>query len=312
MRADRLVATLLLMQARTHITAAELATELEISVSTARRDLEALSTAGVPVYSQPGRGGGWSLVGGARTDLSGLNAAETQALFLLAGTTGSAEVRSALRKLVRAIPETFRAGAQAAAAAVVVDPLRWGAGNRELPALVDLLQTAVVRRRKISLIYAAKNNQRTERLVDPWGLIDKDEIWYLLAGTDNGQRTFRVDRVVNADLTDLAAERPVDFDLASSWEAVVDRMEERRSVTEATITVAVRFLPVLRNQFGRHCHLQDTLPGDQVRVRLAAPTPLMIAQHLAGWGTAIEVEEPEAVRSELARIGIELSARYAG
>lgn len=312
MRADRLVATLLLMQARVHITAAELATELEISVATARRDLEALSTAGVPVYSQPGRGGGWSLVGGARTDLSGLNAAETQALFLLAGTTGSAEVRSALRKLVRALPETFRADAQAAAAAVVVDPLRWGAGNRELPVLVDLLQTAVVRRRKVSLVYSAKNNQRTDRLVDPWGLIDKDEVWYLLAGTDNGQRTFRVDRVVDAEITDLVAERPVDFDLASSWEAVVDRMEERRSVTEATITVAARFLPVLRSQFGRHCHLQDTLRGDHVRVRLAAPTPLMIAQHLAGWGTAIHVEQPEAVRSELARIGIELSARYAG
>src|SRR5256885_7840072 len=102
MRADRLVATLLLMQARGRVTAAELAHELEISVATARRDLEALSAAGVPVYPQAGRGGGWSLVGGARTDLTGLTAREAQALFLLAGPAASISpaVRSALRKLV--------------------------------------------------------------------------------------------------------------------------------------------------------------------------------------------------------------------
>ena len=81
MRADRLVATLLLMQSRGRVTAAELADELEVSVATARRDLEALSAAGIPVYPQPGRGGGWALVGGARTDLSGLSSNEAQALF---------------------------------------------------------------------------------------------------------------------------------------------------------------------------------------------------------------------------------------
>src|SRR5256885_8841968 len=116
MRADRLVATLLLMQARGRVTAAELAAELEISVATARRDLEALSAAGVPVYPQPGRGGGWSLVGGARTDLSGLTASEARALFLLAGPAAAIapEVKSALRKPVRALPGTFPADARAA------------------------------------------------------------------------------------------------------------------------------------------------------------------------------------------------------
>src|SRR5688500_17031846 len=128
MRADRLVATLLLMQARGRVTAAELAEELEVSVATARRDLEALSAAGVPVYPQPGRGGGWSLLGGARTDLTGLTAAEAQALFALAGPGASIvpEVRSALRKLVQALPGTFRADAEAAAGAVVVDAAGWG------------------------------------------------------------------------------------------------------------------------------------------------------------------------------------------
>ena len=155
MRADRLVASLLLMQSRGRVTAAEVAAELGISVATARRDLEALSAAGVPVYPQPGRGGGWQLVGGARTDLSGLTAAEAQALFLLAGPAASTapEVKSALRKLVRALPSTFRADAEAAADAVLIDSARWGESNKEPPALVRELQTAVVRRRKVRLSY---------------------------------------------------------------------------------------------------------------------------------------------------------------
>src|SRR6266487_2546886 len=115
MRADRLVAALLLMQSRGRVTATELASELEVSVATARRDLEALSTAGIPVYPQSGRGGGWSLVGGARTDLSGLSAPEAQALFLLVGPAAavSAEAMTALRKLVQALPQTFRKEAEA-------------------------------------------------------------------------------------------------------------------------------------------------------------------------------------------------------
>ena len=128
MRADRLVATLLLLQARGRVTAADVAAELEVSHKTARRDLEALAMAGLPVYSQTGRGGGWQLLGGARTDLSGLTAGEARALFLVAGPSLAItpEAKAALRKLVRALPETFRRDAEAAAAAVVLDPDRWG------------------------------------------------------------------------------------------------------------------------------------------------------------------------------------------
>lgn len=112
MRADRLVAVLLLMQSRGRVTAGLLAAELEVSTATARRDLEALSATGVPVYPQPGRGGGWSLVGGARTDLTGLTASEARALFLLVGPAAalSPQAKAALSKLVRALPDTFRGG----------------------------------------------------------------------------------------------------------------------------------------------------------------------------------------------------------
>jgi predicted DNA-binding transcriptional regulator YafY len=312
MRADRLVAALLLLQARGRVTAAELADELEVSVATARRDLEALSAAGIPVYPQAGRGGGWSLVGGARTDLSGLSAAEAQALFLLVGPAAavSGEAKAALRKLVQALPRTFRSDAEAAATATVIDPARWGEPDRGRPEIVDLLQTAVVRRRKIRLAYVGRTRERTERLVDPWGLVDKDDIWYLVAGTDRGQRTFRVDRILGAEPTELPAERPEGFTLATAWEQVVGEVERQRSRTWATVLIESRSVWVLRRQFGRHCHPDGELDDGRTRVRLAAPTPLDIARHLAGWGTGIEVVEPPSVQTELARIGAELTSRY--
>lgn len=300
------------MQARGRVTAAELAGELEVSVATARRDLEALSAAGIPVYPQPGRRGGWSLVGGARIDLSGLTATEAQALFLLVGPAASVvpEAKSALRKLVRALPGTFRADAEAATRAVVIDPARWGEAGRQRPALVEVLQAAVVARRKVRLVYANRAGEQTQRLVDPWGLVDKDDIWYLLAGTEAGQRTFRVDRVIDAVVTDLAAGRPADFELSQAWQRVVDEVEQRRSHVWATVFIDAELLPVLRTQFGRHCDVSGALDDGRVRARVAAPTALMIAQHLTGWGAAVEVMEPASVRTELARIGSELTERY--
>jgi predicted DNA-binding transcriptional regulator YafY len=311
-RADRLVAALLYMQGRERVTAAELATELEVSVATARRDLEALSAAGVPVYPQPGRGGGWSLVGGARTDLSGLTADEARALFLLAGpaASGAPKLRSALRKLMRALPGPFRADADAAAGAVVVDPARWGEADRTRPDHVDRLQTAVVRRRKVRFTYAARTGGTSERLADPLGLVAKDDIWYLIAGTDRGQRTFRVDRIVDVEVTESRAERPADFDLSAAWERVVDEMERRRSLLSATVLIEARFAPILRDHFGRHFDIERELADGWVRVRVAAPTARDIAQQLAGWGSMVEVVRPDAVRAELARIGGELAARY--
>lgn len=312
MRADRLVATLLLMQARGRVTAAELADELEVSVATARRDLEALSTAGIPVYPQAGRGGGWMLLGGARTDLSGLTATEAQALFLLVGPATSIvpEAKSALRKLVRALPVTFRAGAEAAAKAIVIDPTGWGESGRQRPPVVDVLQDAAVRRRKVRLVYQGRTRDRSERLVDPWGLVDKDDTWYLIAGTDRGQRTFRVDRVVDAVLTDLVADRPDAFELSKAWDRVVDEVESRRSRLAATILIDARLVPHLRAQLGRHCDLVGDLDDGRTRARVTAPTARDIAQHLAGWGAAVEVEEPRSVQVELARLGSELVERY--
>ncbi|HEX8009046.1 MAG TPA: WYL domain-containing protein, partial [Trebonia sp.] len=160
------------------------------------------------------------------------------------------------------------------------------------------------------LTYANSARQRTEGLVDPWGLVDKDDIWYLLAGTERGQRTFRVDRITGAEPTGQPAGRPDDFTLATAWQQVVGEVEQRRSRTWATVLIEARFVPVLRTQFGRHCHTDGEPTHGRARVRLAAPTPLDIARHLAGWGAMIEVLEPPSVQAELARIGAELVGRY--
>ncbi|MFC8734039.1 helix-turn-helix transcriptional regulator [Luteimicrobium sp. NPDC057192] len=318
MRADRLVATLLVLQARGRATAREVAAELEVSVATTRRDLEALSSAGVPVYPQPGRGGGWELVGGSRTDLTGLTADETRALFLLLGpvTRGSGShdaARSALRKILQALPRTFRAHAEAAADAVAVDPLAWGSPPvADEPPSLEAVRRAVVGRERLRLVYADHAGVRSERTVEPWGIVDKDGVGYLVAGTARGRRTFRLDRVLEAAPTGGTFERPPDLDVAGEWAVVVAEVEERRSRTWATLVVEHRYLPVLRTQFGRHVSALDDAPDGRARVRVADPTPLDLARHLAGWGALVDVEEPAEVRAELARIGRELAERYAG
>ncbi len=203
MRADRLVAALLVLQSKGRVTAAGLARELEVSERTARRDLEGLAMAGVPVYSQPGRGGGWELVGGARTDLSGLTADEARALFLIAGPDAATpEVRAALRKLVRALPSTFREQAEAAAGAVVRDPAGWDhAEPPPPPTHLEALQRAVIEAVQVELGYRRRDGRVSTRTVHPLGLVVKNGVWYLVGGTDAGQRTFRVSRVRSVEAT---------------------------------------------------------------------------------------------------------------
>lgn len=314
MRADRLVAALLLLQARGRVTAAALAEELEVSVATARRDLEALAAAGIPVYPQQGRGGGWQLIGGARTDLTGLTADEARALFLMIGPSsgGSPQAISALRKLVRALPATFRADAEAAADAVVVDPAAWGdrGGGGGPDELVGTLQTAVVQRVRVRLTYTDRRGRRSTRVIEPWGLADKDAVWYLLAGTDRGRRTFRVDRIADVEVTAERFERPTDLQLSTAWAEVVDEVERHRARATAAVAIDARYARFLVQQFGRHGRQVGELDDGRVRLEVAAPTPRSIAEQLAGWGSLLEVEGPAEVRDELARIGAELVRRY--
>ena len=312
MRADRLVATLLILQARGRVTAAELAEELEISERTARRDLEALAMAGIPVYSQAGRNGGWSLLGGARTDLSGLTAAEARTLFLVAGPSSAVtpEAKAALRKLVRALPETFRAEAEAAAAAVVLDPTTWGSTSAPRPPHLDAVQEAVVMGRQVRLAYADRTGNETERTVHPLGLVAKSSVWYLLADTEAGMRTFRVGRVRGVTMTDQPVVRPDGFDLAEAWKAVVEAMDERRNASRAVVRAKPQVMGWLRSTFGSRVVIRDRLDDGRFEVEIGAWSTEALAHDLVGFGAHVEVVRPAGVRYQLARIGEDLVARY--
>lgn len=313
MRADRLVATLLFLQARGRVTATEVADELEVSVKTARRDLEALSIAGIPVYSQPGRGGGWSLIGGARTDLSGLTAAEARTLFLVAGPSSAVtpEAKAALRKLVQALPETFRAEAEKAAAAIVLDPARWGGRAPATPPHLEALQQAVVQGIQVRLGYTDAKGAVSERTVHPLGLVSKGTTWYLLGDTDAGRRTFRVWRVRSVELTDAPAERPEGFDLREAWEEVVATLDDRRTLRIVTGRVDPRLLPWLRPHFGTRLTVGATEDDGRINVELGFPEAYDDpARELCGYGDGLEVLGPPEVRRRLAELGGALVARY--
>jgi predicted DNA-binding transcriptional regulator YafY len=316
MRADRLVAVLLMLQARTQVTAAEVAAELEVSERTARRDLEALSMAGVPVYSRQGRNGGWQLVGGAKTDLSGLTASEARALFLVAGTASSTpEVKTALRKLVRALPEPFRDGAEAASNAVVVDNTAWGrtSTNRAAPQHLDALQQAVVDGEQITLGYITPNKPPTSRVVHPLGLATKGSVWYLVAGTDDGLRTFRVERVTSVEPTGEPVVRPEGFDLAEAWKLITETVDTRWAAgSEARGAATAETVPLLRMVFGRRVRIGPTRPDGRVDVEVGGASDRALAGELAGFGAGLEVLEPPEIRARLAEIGSELTATYPG
>jgi predicted DNA-binding transcriptional regulator YafY len=296
------------------VTAAEVADELEVSVKTARRDLEALAMAGIPVYSQAGRNGGWSLVGGARTDLSGLTAAEARALFLLAGPSAALtpEAKTALRKLVQALPETFRSAAEAAAAAIVLDPAGWGDRPPADPPHLEALQQAVVDGLQVRIGYSDRRRQQTDRTVHPLGLVEKGSVWYLVAGTEAGLRTFRLSRIQWVEVTGEPVERPPDFDLATAWQATVAAVEERRTSVRAIVHVDPLAVRPLRQQFGTGFRVvREGLPDGRVEVEIGIAYPNRIAEQLAGWGDHVEVFSPDEVRDLLARIGSQLVARYA-
>jgi predicted DNA-binding transcriptional regulator YafY len=323
MRADRLVAALLVLQARGRITAHALAEELEVSERTARRDLEGLALAGIPVYSQPGRGGGWTLIGGAKTDLSGLTAAEARTLFLVAGPSAATpEVKAALRKLVQALPPTFRPGAEAAAGAVVLDPTGWD--HRQLPApdALEDLQMAVVDGVQVRMDYTRRDGAASRRVVHPLGLVVKNQVWYLIAHTDVGQRTFRVSRVRSVARTDEPVQRPEGFDLAAAWRDIVSTLDDQRAPTRVGVRTDPGTADVLGYVFGTRMVervsgsdgqvdvLVDGRGDGRVDLEIRGQSTEMMARQLAGFADAIEVLWPESVRLQLADIGRALVAHH--
>jgi predicted DNA-binding transcriptional regulator YafY len=267
--------------------------------------------AGIPVYSQAGRGGGWSLIGGATTDLSGLTGAEVRTLFLIAGPSAATPaVKAALRKLVRALPETFRAEAEAAASAVVVDPTGWDHHRAEPPAHLEALQRAVIDGVQVRLSYRARNGTETDRTVHPLGLVAKRTVWYLVADTDAGMRTFRVNRVRSVVVTDEPVDRPEGFDLEEAWRSTLATLDEHRVPTAATLRADPDMVPTLRAVLGTPMTVGPAVTDGRVDIELRTYSPQMIAGQLAGFGAAVEVVGAARGRHHLARIAAELADVY--
>ncbi|MDH6132646.1 putative DNA-binding transcriptional regulator YafY [Kitasatospora sp. MAA4] len=313
MKADRLVAALLFLQTRGQVTASEVAAELEVSERTARRDLEALATAGIPVYAQRGRGGGWSLVGGARTDLTGLTAGEIRALFLVAGPSSSTtpELRTALRKLVRALPATLRSDAEAASRAGVTDGTDWSRSAVTASTLhLEALQRAVVDGQQVRLGYAGPGKPAGERIIDPLGLVSKAGVWYLVAGVEDVLRTFRLSRVTSVAVTGDPVVRPEGFDLATAWRSLVAQVEERMLAATVRARAERSAEPILRGLFGGRLRVGRELPDGWVEVAIDGPSPDVLAAQLAGLGARVEVLDPPQAREQLARLAAELAATY--
>ena len=314
MRADRLVAILMMLQTRGQVTAGEVAQELEVSERTARRDLDALGMAGLPIYSVQGRNGGWRMLGDGTTDLSALTAPEAQALFLVAGPASPAapELKSALRKLVRALPEPFRAEAIAASTAVVVEPHGWDqrVPERPPPPHLDDVQRAVVTGRQVRLGYVARDRSESTRIVHPLGIAAKGSIWYLVGDTEAGLRTFRVDRMVAVELLDDAVVRPEGFELQAAWRLISDRVDELRAPVVAETLVDPGMVGPLRWTFTTRARVGPPAADGRIAVELRGQSVERLAHELAGWGSIVEVLTPEPLRACLAAIASDLAALY--
>lgn len=321
MASDRLVAALLFLQQQGSATAAEVATELEVSERTARRVLESLAVAGVPVYSRAGRGGGWTLVGGARTDLTGLTGPEVRALFFEIGAVApdSPAMHAALRKLVQAVPATLRDDARAAAESVAVDVSGWSgvadATPPQQPPFLDVLRSAVVEQRSVVLDYAPPGRAASQRVVDPMGLVVKRGVWYLVALTAKGRRTFRVERVTEAVLAEDHFERPVDFDLDAAWrEIVVEVADKWGSGCVVHGVASPEVLAPLRFSFHSMIEFTDAPDEPEGWMAFTARTQWVLeaAARFGGFGSSVRIDSPEEVRTELVRIGKELTEQYSG
>lgn len=245
MRADRLLALLLLLRSRGRMTASQLAAELEVSVRTVLRDVEALSAASVPVYAERGRSGGFALLPGYSTDLTGLTHAEATALLSAGSRATSASLgmapalASAMRKLMVAMPASQRQSAERAAERVLVQPQGWLAEPEHEGAL-RVIQQAVFADRRLRINYPSSDGAARWRTVDPIGLVHAAGRWYLLALHDGADRTYRVSRVAAATILDQPAERRIGVELERLWQQRRQKFREARVVFPVQVRVRAR------------------------------------------------------------------------
>lgn len=308
MRADRLLSILLLLQVHQRMTARELARRLEVSERTIHRDMEALSGSGVPVVAERGTGGGWGLLEEYRTNLTGLNEAEIQALFLTKpsrlledlGLNQAAE--AGLIKLLAALPAMHRRDAEYARQRIHVDAAGWHSAEEIVP-LLPILQEAIWQERKLRLTYE-RGDTTVERLVDPLGLVAKGHIWYLVAAVEGQARSYRVSRIHGATLSDEPCVRPTDFDLASYWQQ--SSSEFQASIPRYTVTARVTQNSLSRiRHSGRFITMEPlSEPNEEgwLTVHLHFQVKDEACGYLLSFGPEVEVLAPQEMREQVIQL----------
>jgi predicted DNA-binding transcriptional regulator YafY len=273
MRAERLLSILMTLQRGHGMTAGELADRLGVSVRTIFRDIDALSGMGVPVYTEPGRGGGIRLIEGYSSDLTGLSSGEAEALALIASPAlvGVRELdtpaRTALDKLAAAVPSMHQLRAQHARGRLLFDTKPWFR-SRDTSPFLDLLRVAIWKNECVQLSYERSNGEQKDYLVEPYALVVKIDTWYLIGRVRQEMRVFRLSRILGMAEAPNTFERDPNFDLQKFWFAWCDNFEKNPPSHYAVeIEITSRGRRKLLDRFGQWFKTKLEPLGDRYRGR---------------------------------------------
>ncbi|WP_456300009.1 helix-turn-helix transcriptional regulator [Saccharomonospora glauca] len=321
MRASRLLSVLLLLQNRGRMTARELADELEVSVRTVYRDVEALSAAGVPVYADRGRAGAYRLLGGYRTRLTGLSEAEARALALAGLPAAASELglgtvlAAAQLKLHAALPEELRHRAGELAQRFHVDVPGWHREIEHASALAAVAD-AVWHAKRVRVRYRRWDGSAVERDLDPLGLVLKAGAWYLAARCDGSVRTYRVSRVDALVELGETFDRPDDFDLADYWRTWSEGFERRLYPETARVRLSplgCELVPFLLGSVGARALRETATSPDRdgwVTVELPVETGAPALAQLLQFGAELEVLAPPELRRRVSDVVVRMGSHY--
>ncbi len=311
MRADRLLRLLMLLQRHRHVTAAWLAGELEVSERTVLRDMEALAAAGVPVYTERGRGGGCVLLEGFTTRATGLTPGEAQALFTWASRESLAqlglgpELTSALAKIAATAPSAAIDSAEALGETVHADRRRWFAAEDDVPWLPALRQ-ALGRHRRLSVEYtSAESAGAKQRTLDPIGIVDHSGRWYLIAEHRGSVRSYRVSRISDLQVLDQPAAPQDTRALSEIWAELRSALENSQQRLSVLVSVAPERAGVLRRLLsmqlatGTRIETVDERPGEPLLWRLSVRQSAVIAAMAVMNAPDLMVLEPVWLQGEI-------------
>jgi predicted DNA-binding transcriptional regulator YafY len=310
MLASRLLSILMLLQTRGRMSATALAREFEVSVRTVHRDIDQLSAAGVPVFAERGRNGGFQLMDGYRTNLTGLTQSEAETLFLAGlpgpmAQLGLAETLSAARlKVMAALPAKVQPGAERIAARFHLDPVAWFRGAEPLPSL-QAVARAVWSERHLALRYRRAGQSALKQLkLGPLGLVLKGGIWYLVAQNGKVVRTYRVSAIFDAAILDENFARPGDFDLPAYWRKASRDYEAGLYLEAAAVRLSpkgIGRLEALGPTVMEAARKSASRPDRRGWVRCTLPieTVAVGVRELLRLGEDVEIEGPPALREAM-------------